>query len=310
LDQKSGRVLWTVKSLAPMLSNIIEYKGMIYVGTSKHLMGFDRQSGKEIFATRMTGVGDFYPVQVRRVGEQIVYISELAIGACDSLTGEKKYRHGVTPIAHLNDLESRIKQLQNSSKNPETGKVRWSSYHSVQAALHQKLAQQAYAKWDASDPFSSSIAKIQYSHHHQMAKDHALQSVTSAMDELSVAFESAWKNLVKNVEIKYDQLIKRCILSSYVGMTQQNFVCRSHVKDRIIYLRCVDLRSGGQTDYPLSPEYQSFGIWNIADMEKGVVYHHGLGLDPSKYEYSEPCWNVKMVNAKWYKSHLIAYPLK
>ena len=309
LNQKTGRSVWTLKTRAPILSNILEYRGSLYAGTSKAIVGIKHQNGEVIFKTLMTGLGEAYPVQVRRIKNQIVYISELAIGACDPISGAKIYRHGITPIAHLNNLESRIKQLQGDEGSPKTGKFNWSSYHSIQTSLHQNLARQAYAQWDVSDPFRSSISEIEFSFHNRLSKDHALRSFTAAIDELTESFEGVWKDLVKKAEIRYDRLLKRCIVSAYIGMTQENIVYRPHIKDGFIYLRCIDLRSGGQTDLPLSPEYQSFGIWNIVDPEQGVVYHHGLGLDPGRYEYSEPCWNVKMVYAKWYQSHLMAIPL-
>ena len=58
-----------------------------------------------------------------------------------------------------------------------------------------------------------------------------------------------------------------------------------------------------------SPSYLEYGFRNLVDFENGVVYHHGLGLDPEKYEKSEKFKTFTQKKERLFNSSIIAFPL-
>ncbi len=71
----------------------------------------------------------------------------------------------------------------------------------------------------------------------------------------------------------------------------------------------IHLPTGRRTDTYLSPAYLDYGLWNLVDFEKGVVYHHGLGMDPGRYRFSEPHNIYRYGNLQTVETSLVAVPL-
>ena len=67
---------------------------------------------------------------------------------------------------------------------------------------------------------------------------------------------------------------------------------------------------GKRADTILSPHYLSYGLWQIFDFEKGVVYHSNIGMDPSRYELSDSRAYYPFNKAKIVNTFLIAQPVK
>ena len=59
-----------------------------------------------------------------------------------------------------------------------------------------------------------------------------------------------------------------------------------------------------QSQALLSPQYGVYGLWSVLDLNQGIAYYQGLGLDPAKYELGET-----RTFAKELKTFLIARPV-
>ncbi len=47
--------------------------------------------------------------------------------------------------------------------------------------------------------------------------------------------------------------------------------------------------------------------WNHVDFQKGIVYHHGIGMEPSDYVFAEPFTSYRVLTkVRQYISYLIA----
>jgi hypothetical protein len=51
-------------------------------------------------------------------------------------------------------------------------------------------------------------------------------------------------------------------------------------------------------------------LWNLVDFEKGVVYHHGIGMNPAVYELSEARRLYPYSSARTVNNFLIAMPVE
>ena len=114
-------------------------------------------------------------------------------------------------------------------------------------------------------------------------------------------------------------LFRRSVVSSYAMAETGNYVYRpvrvmsfsgGGEKDDFTALTIIHLPTGQHRTTVLSPTYLNYGIWNLADLEKEVVYHHGIGLDPEYYKFSDPINLSSYGKRRTINTFLIAAPLK
>lgn len=111
------------------------------------------------------------------------------------------------------------------------------------------------------------------------------------------------------------KLFRRSIISAYRIADLGDYVFRPHMQvdaqgeGSYAAISIVHLPTGRRRTMVASPSYLEYGLWNWVDLEKGILYHHGLGLDPSRYEYGETENVGTYGKARVLKSFLIAVPL-
>lgn len=132
-----------------------------------------------------------------------------------------------------------------------------------------------------------------------------------SMWELGNNLADTLKNMADAGTIRQQKFFRRSILSAYELGEEGEYVFRPDSKDlHLIGVSIVHLPTGKLSHSNLAPLYQEYNLWNLIDFEKGVIYHHGLGLEPADYEFSEPFSYYNTVRVRLYKSYLIAQPIE
>jgi len=130
-------------------------------------------------------------------------------------------------------------------------------------------------------------------------------------DMLKNYFEA--KSLESTIERQ--ELFRASILSAYSEAETEDFVYRPDrefrsVEDDFVGVAVIHLPTGRRRFTALSPTYLGYGLWNVVDFERGIVIHHGIGLDPSRYEFSEPHKLFPYGKIRTVQNFLIASPVR
>jgi len=331
ISKKTGMQLWNFSTLEPTLSNVVEVGGNIYFGTSKALYGLEKTKGNLVFRTELTTSTANYPVHLIPDGDRIYYIGELIIAAINSATGKKIYSHGISPIdvnVSLSGLDNAIpiytQKVEEASNQEAPASMNLSSISAAESRRYQNLANQYARKADhaysTGDSFGYSIAESRRRQASNMARFESNMAFAFSAVELGQAIAQAL--MQKAVLDRYKDLLNRqvlfrkSIISSYTMAQDGDYVYRPHRKlssfgeDDFTTVTVIHLPSGQRRTTVLSPTYLGYGLWNLVDLEKGIVYHHGIGLDPGHYNWSERLnmgidGRVQTIN-----TYLIAAPLR
>jgi hypothetical protein len=115
--------------------------------------------------------------------------------------------------------------------------------------------------------------------------------------------------------IERQSLFRKSILSSYAQAETDEFVYRPDLDyrdpaDTFSALSVVHLPTGKRSETILSPHYLSYGLWQVVDFDKGVVYHSNIGMEPARYELSESRAYCPYRKARTVNTFLIAQPVK
>jgi hypothetical protein len=110
-------------------------------------------------------------------------------------------------------------------------------------------------------------------------------------------------------------MFRKSILASYAQAETAEYVFRPHlafkdVQDSFSTVSIVHLSSGKRADTVLAPHYLSYGLWQVVDFQKGVVFHCHVGMDPSRYELSQPRAYYPYKKARTVNTFLIAQPVR
>ena len=252
----------------------------------------------------------------------------------DAKTSELKYKHGMTPVsneAHLNGLDAAIPRLKEAvnelSSQPvgNAGVYAWAeaqryqnmanSYHRL-ADQHYSQAMSAYNRGaDGNmDFYRAQGARTQAEMANSFAEMQATISLCMTSIELAQSLQRFLETRAIEGSIKRQELFRKSILSAYTQGESPEYIYRPNLKwrsagDEFVTISIIHLPTGKRRDTYLSPAYLGYGLWNMVDFEKGVVYHHGLGMDPARYEFGEsrtlyPYGRIRTVNA-----FLIAAPV-
>lgn len=343
LERADGRQLWSYLDDELSLSNLVRHGPGIYFGTPSSLVALDWESGIEVFAVEVTNTGRAYPVKIRAMGDLVVYIGELVVAGYDALDGSARYWHGLSPVSqegHLNGLDASIAQLggihEDQMAEVKKGGLASSlaglyggealryqnltSSHFAQAGRHMSDARHARTVGNDLDyGHSVSMAEWEVSQARRAQQTAKIQAA-GALCMSVLDFYGRYRDWVfgKSIQttIERQQLFRRSILTCYAQSENADYVyrpCLDHrdIGDSFIAVAAIHLPTGRRADTGLSPQYLSYGIWNLLDFERGVVYHHGVGLDPSTYEFGDARrlypypFKVKTVGA-----NLIAVPIE
>ena len=342
LRRADGELLWKYASDEPAASNIVENADRLYFGTPTSLVALDARSGKEMFSYRIHRSSQPYPVRIRLYPDRVVYIGELVVAACDPVTGEELFSHGVTPVsveAFLAGLNSAIPKLKEamarisgrpSSGVPFAGTTSTSNFAQQQIQRYQNMSNQyrhMASSYRSQGKYGEARFYSDMAHMQQQAAgvtaqiDSAFQSMQASVNlmfsmlELRRSLTRAFRTAMIKGGLERQELFRQSILSAFAAGESGDYVYRPHRKykspeDEFIVLSVVHMPTGRRRETYLSPAYRSYGLWNLVDLERGVVYHHGIGLDPALYEFSKARSLPGLGKTKTVENFLIAAPIR
>ena len=316
LRRSDGKPVWTYADSEPSVSNIVEEDKRVYFGTATALVGLDSAGGKQLFKVTASTTGRTYPVQVRATRDKIAYISEVIIAAFDPLSGKKHYSHGVTPVQDLDGLDIMIRKRQEelAQRQGQQPGFSWSQRYGQEAARYQNVASSSYqrssllsseGKYGESD-----IAYARANAARNSSKAYSRMAFQSSLTELGTAMAEGLKTAELQGTIEMFRFLHSSILAAYQAAEEGDYVYRPNAKGTdFTGVAVVHMPTGTYRHFNLSPAYADYGLWNLVDFKKGVIYHHGLGMG-GDYTFAEPFTAYTgMIKHRKYNSFLIAQPV-
>ena len=327
LSKKTGKLIWNFNSKEPSVSNLIEKGNSLYHGTASRLIALDRRTGKSRFNKVVTNAGRNYPVHIRLVGNRVVFLGEWIVAAFDQGSGKQSYAQGMDPVpdsrATMSGLDDTVKKLRNEvSANNQTGQSITESLNQ-DVMRFQNLAnhyqQQAFgfrslargSSGGTMDHYFWKALQSQNQAQVEGAFSSAYSSIamTTAIWEFNASLEKAFHQTNIKSAIADASLFRKAILGGFTKAENQDYYYRPHNNlNGFVGVSIVNLHTGKRVDAMLSPGYQDYGLWNIIDLSRGVIYHHGIGLNTQVHRFieQERGMNTFMI----YESYLIAQPVK
>jgi outer membrane protein assembly factor BamB len=322
-ERSTGKEMWNYDSAKPSVSNIVELNGRVYFATAEKLICLDISTGGRYFIKKVTDTGHTYPVRLKITEDSVIFIGEHVIAAYDARTGRKKYFYGMTPIDPLLSLTGLDKAIAESSmkldkvakKGKNAGAVEsgLAEMSRLQATMYQNMATKHFS---AADRAFSEGDSLRWQGHsalggmnQEFAKQAALSSALQSISALGDILTNMIEILVSENMLEVQKLFRAAIFSLYGQAEAGPYVFRPDNDYTFVGVSVIHLPSGRMRYTRLSPQYQEYGFWNLVDFEKGVVYHHGLGLDPNSYKLSKKFRNFRLVKVRMYNSYLIARPI-
>lgn len=211
----------------------------------------------------MTAARTTFPVRIRKVHDQVVYIGELVVAAYDAKTGALKYSHGMTPLSpecHLNGLDAVVprlkKELQEVSGKPIGTLGDRSGFASGGMVRYQNLAntysRQASDMAGREDYIGSDLASMKSSFAKHEAKLQANAAFVYAVVDLGLALHRSFEAATIQTSIERQELFRRSILGAYNQAESAQYVYRPHLEwgsagDSFTTLSVVHIPSGLST---------------------------------------------------------------
>ncbi|WP_430965328.1 PQQ-binding-like beta-propeller repeat protein [Spongiimicrobium sp. 2-473A-2-J] len=315
--------LWRYTIGEPLLSNLVLHKGKLFMGTASSLLALNSSNGNQMLAVKVTDTGRNYPVTLREVAGNIVYVGELVIAAYDATTGIQTYKHGMSPLGpdlHLNGLDASIPNLKE-----ELGKLKASASPGLGAMAnaetrsYQQMANRHYSDYlsykNSGNYSSSQHSYTRYKISNEMAKTQATVAMAISLAELGGAIAKGMQAAAVKASIEKQELFRKSILDVYSRSQSAAYLYRPHMayhssNDQFATLSLIHLPSGKIRRTYLSPIYQSYGLWNLVDFENQTVYHHGIGMNPALYTLSKARKSTLFSKIKTVETFIIAVPLR
>lgn len=325
LRRGDSQILWTYSGTEPSISNLIESGDILYFGTPTSLIALNAGNGKQVFSVLVTTTGRAFPIRLRKIDDRIIYIGELVAAAFDAKTGRLVYKQGMTPGSgelHLNGLDDAIPNLKEELKKTSTsGNLarNSSSFATMEMARYQNLAltyrSQANYSWNQGDMLGTSVATMKQGQAQHQARLQAMTAFVFSVVDMAILIRQFIISRSIKTAIERQELFRKSILASYAQAEAADYVYRPHLlfrdaTDDFSALSIVHIPTGKRSETVLSPHYLSYGLWQVVDFDKGVVYHSNIGMDPSRYELSEARAYYPYKKAKTVNTFLIAQPVK
>jgi hypothetical protein len=113
------------------------------------------------------------------------------------------------------------------------------------------------------------------------------------MLDLSIAIQQAKAIAATKMELDRQMLFRRAVVGGYSRMEGADYVYRPGLESAgsgglFVGVTVVQLSTGRMASKMLSPSYRNYGLWNLVDFERGIIYHHGIGMNSSLYHYLPP----------------------
>lgn len=310
LDPRDGHLRWLQALEEPSLSNVIVAGDTVYHATASETFALDAATGAPRFETRITDTGRNYPVHLRLEDAHVVYIGELVIAGVALEDGSLRFRHGLTPLSpetSLNALDASIPRLREQLGAAKAGggsfdlgeARRFQNLSNGYARQAQSYRTQAFMARSSGNGGMADSARFRALEAQGAANRAASQARTMATVEMSLSImnlamqlQDVWKAAGIESTIERYLLFRDAILGGYAAAENARYVFRPHSRyraadDHFAGVQIMDLATGRRAFTYLSPAYRSYGLCNLVDFERGIVIHHGVGLDPAGYQYGE-----------------------
>jgi outer membrane protein assembly factor BamB len=300
IERSGPSHLWQFSDEEANISNIIVRDGRLYFATPTSVVCLNAENGREIFTSVATNMGWFFPVRIRSYPDRIVFIGELMIAAFDPVTGRQLFSHGMSPVSNEADLASldaaipRIKADLESlaGYKPDFG----ASFAHAQYKNYQNLTryheQQARHADFMNNKFGRDRHEFMRDYYKDRQRTQAFCDLTLTVAETVAAFVHNARKKGVEATVERQELLRKSILSQYSQAEWGDWIYRPNKKwasasDDFVGVSIVHLPTGKHHYSYLSPTYLSYGLWNYIDLEEGLIIHHGIGMDPSDYTYSD-----------------------
>lgn len=310
-----GKPQWRYDSQEFIVSNLIEDDGKLFFATRSHLGAVDAVSGKPLFLTEITNSGRTFPVQIRLFGGKVAFIGELIIAAVDTKQGKTVYSHGFDPVddfASLNNIESTIRNNTGGGRGSDNAFGDMATRAAANSARYQEQSNHYATIASRETGFKAQSAKIKADMNADFAKAEMNVSLISSSLALGQAMAEAQWNADLKAEVRRQEYLRRVITSLYPAMEQGEYVYRPMRDARsrtaqFAGVAVVHMPSGKIAETSLSAQHFIYGLWNLIDFDKGLVYHNGVGLDPADYTYDGQTGHFP---TDYLNTFLIAQPIR
>ncbi|MEM8763985.1 MAG: PQQ-binding-like beta-propeller repeat protein [Bacteroidota bacterium] len=323
-SKKAGEIKWKTDFPEALTSNLLEVDSTLYAASASSLFAMKKETGEIQFKKNITRIGQSFPTALRIADSTIVFVGELTVAGFDHKTGKERYKYGFSPVElnlHLNGLDASLPRLTDdlSAINKTKLDNSASTMASNQRAYYQKMADESYSDYlkyrNENLPGSSyrtNMARHRSRMYSGMARMQAGLNVSFAILELGDALEQMIQAQTTEAEIRKQEYFRKSILEVYQNALKEDIVIRPNFKnygtdDNYVSISLIALATGERKNLMLSPQYRQYGLWNLIDTEKRIIYHHGVGMDPKQYKLSKSRV-APMVSFKLVETFLIAQP--
>ena len=315
---------WTFESENAITSNFLVGEGQLFFGNASRLYAVDSGTGEINFSKQVAKSGRSFPIALRLKNGNIVHIGELVVAAFNANTGSLVYKRGFSPVSvnlHFNGLDSAIPELQQQlSAQGQYTNSGAAAMASRESAYYQKMANESYSNYlklrQSAQPGSGYKANMERNRsriNSSMSRAFSGIAMSFSIIELSNAFTNYMAQRTTMSELKRQQYYRSSILNVYNTALSEEYVYRPNLQYRsrehaFVAVDIVTLADGSVERKYVSPQYLDFGLWNFIDFDKGIIYHHGVGMDPDKYSL-HVTKRTPMVKSKTVGTFLIAQPM-
>lgn len=314
LGSGDGRTLWRNEQPAETVSNVIEADGRVFVATPKRLLALDARSGAPAFDKEVTNAGHDFPVHLRRVGHEVVFIGELMVAAYDTRTGKERYADGMDPVSQAASLASIDMEialygghLQGRSPAPAgSGAMEIARAAQTQASQYQasanhynRIANEKFAEYQRGGGLSADMAYYESAGARAQAQIDSSFSRAQSQIAMQTAAWAAGEQIGQAVSLELGVRRARrnvarrdAVVTLYTEAEDNAYVYRPTAYDHpqrapFVGVTVIRLDSGQLRQSLLSPRYETYGMWCLVDLANKVAYFQGLGLDPKQYKLGE-----------------------
>jgi len=289
-DRKGGKPLWIYDDSEPNISNLLDDGGNIFFATPTSLVALDRQ-GRRLFKVKVTELGQDFPVRVRKAGDKVIFIGEMVVAAFDAATGRQSWWNGIDPIHQDADTDALKKGIDRASSGAASfgGSGGWSPDRNI-ARQYQAEADADFREWEtgsrtAGTPFSGIGGRGAAFHRSQISS--AFSRAQSQMDfqfammDLGKKLEQAANRFFHEERRDYYLFIQRGIFQAYPFAETGEYVLRPSRKGEAVGVTSIQLATGKRRFTPYGPQHELFGLWNLPDEGREIVFHEALRPDPA-----------------------------
>lgn len=322
---QDGKPLWRYDSKGFVVSNLIEHDGRLFFATPSRLGALDLATGRQAFSTEITNSGRTFPVQIRRFGNNVVFLGELIVAAVDAKDGGVAYSHGFDPVDDFTSLNNVESAISNNTRGGVGAGNAYSDIAALSAANAAQYQEQSnhYAnvasrerslalRGDGMAGMRARGAQIQADINAEFSRIESTVALMSSSMALGQALAQARWGANFAAEVRRQEYLRRVITSNYPIMEQGEYVYRPmrdarSRTEQFAGVAVIHMPTGRIAQTSLSAQHFIYGLWNLVDIEKGLVYHNGVGLDPTEYKYDGETGHFP---TDYLNTFLIAQPVK